>query len=240
MQFGAYMKWHRRVHSPRNIGEFTEKDAKAAQAFLVCAQEGDPSLGECIAFYWLVDPEDGVILDVKFRVFGSAELIGVGDIVCELLLRKSYRQALRIDSSLLESLCGMSINLILFAIEKGAAACMHISVSEIYSASPVAASYGEARKYPNWENLTSQEQIAIITSTIDQEIAPYIALDAGGVQVLDVVHSCEVKIAYQGSCTSCPSATGSTLDAIQQILRVKVCEDLIVVPDMSFLTSDKS
>ena len=63
---------------------------------------------------------------------------------------------------------------------------------------------------------------------------PYIALDAGGVEVLNLVDDHQVLIAYQGSCTSCYSAVGTTLSYIQQVLRNKVHPSLVVVPDIDF------
>ena len=61
---------------------------------------------------------------------------------------------------------------------------------------------------------------------------PYIALDAGGVEVINLLEDKEVIIAYQGSCTSCYSAIGTTLSYIQQVLRAKVHPSLVVVPDI--------
>jgi NifU-like protein len=78
------------------------------------------------------------------------------------------------------------------------------------------------------------QQMTVLEQIIASDIRPYVELDAGGVQVLEVVAHREVIIAYQGSCTTCHSATGATLNAIQQILRTKVHPELVVIPDMSF------
>lgn len=63
---------------------------------------------------------------------------------------------------------------------------------------------------------------------------PYIALDAGGIEVINLIEDKQVIIAYQGSCTSCYSSIGTTLSYIQQTLRAKVHPDLVVIPDMDF------
>ena len=70
---------------------------------------------------------------------------------------------------------------------------------------------------------------------IKNEIQPFIALDAGGVEVLEL-DGLEVKIAYEGACVTCPSATGATLSAIQEILRAQVHPGLEVKPDLSYLS----
>ena len=61
----------------------------------------------------------------------------------------------------------------------------------------------------DWAVLTKEEKLSAICSAIATEIQPYIALDTGGIEVLDLQKDREVLIAYQGACTSCPSATGA-------------------------------
>ncbi|HSX04708.1 MAG TPA: NifU family protein, partial [Rhabdochlamydiaceae bacterium] len=78
------------------------------------------------------------------------------------------------------------------------------------------------------------QKLSVIKEVVAKEIQPYIELDAGGVEVLKIENN-QVHIAYSGSCTSCYSATGATLEAIQQLLRAKVYPELTVIPDMSFL-----
>ena len=68
---------------------------------------------------------------------------------------------------------------------------------------------------------------------IKEEVKSLIALDAGGVGVL-ALNDLEVKIAYEGACVTCPSATGATLSAIQEILRGQVHPGLEVKPDLLY------
>ena len=87
------------------------------------------------------------------------------------------------------------------------------------------------------ESFNREQKIGVIEEVISTEIRPYIEFDAGGVQIVDLVHDRELIIAYEGACSSCHSATGATLNAIQEILRAKVDKTLLVVPDPSFLNS---
>jgi NifU-like protein len=86
-----------------------------------------------------------------------------------------------------------------------------------------------------WEELSLKEKLSIIEQVIQTEIRPYIELDAGGIQIIDLSDTHQLTIAYQGSCTSCHSATGSTLSAIQNILQAKVYPAIQVIPDLSYL-----
>jgi NifU-like protein len=103
-------------------------------------------------------------------------------------------------------------------------------------ASPVdAQQLREGETFPNWTNLNIEQQIAVIEEVIANEIRPYIELDAGGIKIINLIGGLELVIAYEGSCTTCYSATGSTLNAIQQILRARVHPEMVVTPDISFL-----
>ena len=73
---------------------------------------------------------------------------------------------------------------------------------------------------------------SLIEEVLDRDVRPYIALDAGGIVVLNLIHDTELVIAYQGSCTSCYSSIGTTLSYIQQVMRAKIHPDLVVVPDI--------
>ncbi len=49
---------------------------------------------------------------------------------------------------------------------------------------------------------------------------------------VDFINEKEVLISYEGSCTTCHSSTGSTLSAIQQILKSRVHPTLFVTPQL--------
>lgn len=239
-----------KIDNPKNGGCFTPEAAAAAHLRLVVGKEGEAKEGNAVILYWLVDESDGVIVDAKFQLYGQSALIGAAEAACELLIRKNHDQARRISADLLdkhlrdkneghafpkETLA--HVNLVLAAIEDAADKCSDIPFADAYVSPPVSQEVSEMQgNYPGWSDLSVKQKIAVIEEVIDQDIRPYIELDAGGVQVLNLIEGREVIIAYQGSCTSCHSATGSTLTAIQQILRAKIDPFLIVTPDMSFLT----
>lgn len=237
-----------RIESPRHSGLFMPEDAIAHQMRLVIGKEEHLERGWMLSFYWLVDAEDGVIADSKFQAFGPPALIGAADAACELVIRKNYDQASRISAELIDrqvqnangegafpSMYNSLLNGVLSALENAAGQCIDIPLSPHYVATPMQPFAIEGDGYPGWQELSPEQKMSVIEEIVTKEIQPYIELDAGGVKVLRLVADREVVIAYSGSCTTCHSATGTTLNAIQQILRAKVSRDLIVTPDFSHL-----
>ncbi len=236
-----------KIENPRNVGVFSPEESEARGMRLAIGKDGRIEDGNCIWLYWLVDKEDGIIVDAKFQVFGQSALIGAAEAACEIIIGKNYDQAKRVSTDLLDAhLRDRSeehafpketfphLNLVLSAIEDAAEQCTDIPFADTYVAPPVPTSIGEVVEggYPGWMELPLKKKIAVIEQVLDNDVRPYIALDAGGVEVINLLQDKEVVITYQGSCTSCYSAIGTTLSYIQQVLRAKVHPSLVVIPDM--------
>lgn len=237
-----------KIENPRNAGWFTRDEAEARTMRLAEGKIGSMVEGNAVMLYWLVDKDDGIIVDAKFQVFGQSVLIGAADAVCDLLVGKNYDQAKRVSADLIDkSVRDRSdvsafpketyphLNLLLDAIDLCAEQCTDIPFAETYVAAPVPKDIGEVLPggYPGWGELTLKQKLAVIEQVLDQDIRPYIALDAGGVSVLNLINDKELVISYQGSCTSCYSSIGTTLSYIQHVIRAKVHPDITVVPDMT-------
>jgi NifU-like protein len=240
-------KLNAKIDHPRCFGFFSKHQSEERGMRLAFGQEGAIEDGNLVYLFWLVDPSDGIIVDSRFQVYGQSALIGAAEIACELVIGKNYDQARRISAELIDKQVrdrpdvsafpketSPHLNLILSAIDNASDQCMDIPLAANYVAPPAPMDIGEVLEggYPGWEKLSEGQKIALIEEVIARDIRPYIELDAGGVQVLDLINN-EVIIAYQGSCTSCFSATGTTLSYIQQVLRGKVHPSLVVVPDLS-------
>ena len=234
-----------KIDVPRSSGFFTDDEARERTMFLAEGKEGSVHDGNVVHLYLLVDPDDGMIVDTKFQAYGESALIGAAEVACEILVGKNYDQAKRISADLIDKqvrdkgndlafpkAVSTHLNIVLGAIDHAVHACAGLPLPEQYQAMPAPLDFGETLEggYPGWEKLSPGEQSLIIEGVLTQEVRPYIELDAGGVELLEVVNGCEVHIAYQGSCTSCFAATGSTLSYIQQVLRAKVHPDLSVIP----------
>jgi Fe-S cluster biogenesis protein NfuA len=82
---------------------------------------------------------------------------------------------------------------------------------------------------------------ASVSSLLETDIAPVLAQDGGGLELLSVeVHATprmgrpdyqhyRVTIRYQGACGSCASSTSGTLEAIENFLVEMVHDDIVVV-----------
>lgn len=238
-----------KIEKPRNVGVFEKAESDARLMHLAIGFEGKVEDGNYVRLYWLVDKEDGIIVDSKFQAFGQSALIGATEAACEILIGKNYDQAKRVGAELIDRhLRDRSeeaafpkethphLNLVIGAIDHAAEQCNGIPFADTYVAPPMPSNLGEVVPggYPGWMELPLKKKIAVIEEVLDRDIRPYIALDAGGVEVLNLLQDREVIISYQGSCTSCYSAVGTTLSYIQQTLRNKVHPELVVVPDLDF------
>lgn len=237
-----------KIDNPRSAGFFTTEQSAARGMHLAIGEEGRVEDGNVVRLYLLIDPDDGIIVDVKFQLFGQSVLIGAAEAACELLIGKNYDQARRVSADLIdkhnrdrseESAFPKEtyphLNLVISAIENAVEKCVNIPLAASYIAPPTPEEIGEIREggYPGWDELDSKKQIAIIEEVLNNDIRPYVELDAGGVDILQLIRGRELIIAYKGSCTSCFSATGATLSAIQRVLRAKVHPDIVVVPDLT-------
>lgn len=236
-----------KIDNPRCVGLFKKEDAQGRGMKLIEGVEGTVDEGNVVHLYLLVDREDGVIVDAKFQVFGQTALIGAAEVACELLIGKNYLQAQRISADLIDKqVCDHNdepsfpretyphLNLVMGAIEMCTEQCQDLPVADTYLSTPVPVDMADVIPggYPGWKELSLKKKLAVIEEVLDQDIRPYIALDAGGVVVLNLIDDKELVIAYQGSCTSCYSSIGTTLSYIQQIIRAKVHPDISVIPEM--------
>lgn len=237
-----------KIEKPHNVGFFDPKLSEERGMRLVIGSDGEVEEGNIITFFWLVDREDGSIVDAKFQVLGQSALIGAAEVACDLLVGKNYDQAKRIGADLIDKQVrdrsdepsfppetAPHLNLVLEAIEQAAEQCTDIPLAANYAAPPAPMDIGEIVEggYPGWEQLSKKRKITVLEEVLNSDIRPYIALDGGGVELLDLSDNNEVLIAYQGNCTSCYSAVGATLSYIQQVIQGKVHPDLVVVPDLS-------
>lgn len=234
-------KIREKIQNPKFFGSFTPLQAQEKGMRLVIAEENG------LKFYFLVDETDGVIADAKYQVFGPSTLIAIAEITCELAIRKNHIQASRISQDLIDQHVREDKQVQAFSIQANALLNQAISVLEAacekcndiecisndFETTPI---LWDSTENPNgiegWDEFSKEKKIFYIREVIDKEIRPYVELDAGGVEVVDLDDHNNLTIAYSGSCTTCYSATGSTLTAIQQILRQKIHPKITVIPKL--------
>jgi len=233
-----------RILDPLFCGVLREEDLCNKGMRLVIGEKVAEENGERLVVYLAVDEEDGMISDAKFQCFGPTILVGGGEIVCDLVMRKTHDQAGRISAHLIENeMCdptksppqemGAYANFILEVLDEALFHCKDLPFAETYETTPLDRKRGEKKAIEGFAQFSEEKKLSIIRRVIDEEIRPYVELDAGGVEVLEIKQDHQVIIAYQGACTSCYAATGSTLSAIENILQTSVDPSIRVTPDLS-------
>jgi len=234
-----------RIDTPYCGGVFSEKDAEERELHLAKGSFGSIEDANLILISWLVDKQDGVIIDARFQVFGNTVLIACCEAACELVIGKNYDQARRMHTDLIEKHLrdkndtpafleeGMSsLRYVVEAIKEASKSCEGIPLQENYIAPPLMGHSVDVVEggWPGFSDLPLKQKLQVIEQVLNEEVRPFIEMDAGGVEVINLIEGKEVVIAYQGSCTSCHSATGATLSYIQQVLRAKVDPAITVTP----------
>ncbi len=80
------------------------------------------------------------------------------------------------------------------------------------------------------KSASNDPQVLKIDEILDRTVRPGLQADGGDLDVISVEGD-HVKIAYQGACGGCPSATTGTLEAIENILRHELEKpNLTVIP----------
>lgn len=183
-------------------------------------------------FFWMVDPGDGILVDVRFQSRGPIIWIALLEVISRFLVGKNYDQAMRITRTLLVRELGgedrAEFSSLLTAIHACAAQCCDIPLRADYTAPPV-----EVRDVDHivedFFSYTDIEKVRLIEEILDREIRPYIAMDGGGVSLV-ALQDQKLFISYQGACTSCHASVGATLGYIQETLRRHLHPSLEVIP----------
>jgi NifU-like protein len=160
-------------------------------------------------------------------------------------MQKNYAQAKRMSAELIEKSVedralkkgfpegyASFINSALDVLDRALAGCEGLPMPEEFLVTPLDLSDLKKGEYPNWDTLSHEERIGIIQEVLAHEVTPYVQLDDGGVVIKELKNDLTLIIKYEGNCTSCISATGSTLSAIQQILRIRVHPQIEVIPEL--------
>jgi len=184
-----------------------------------------------------VDLSTGQIKSARFRLFGPTLLLAACEGLCAFIEGKTIAQAGRLTPGLLcreldfpTSGAGF-LEIALGALFDALEECSDITPQVI---SPIN-TYVEG-ELPDFDSLNSDERLALIESVLDQKIRPYIELDDGAIVVKELKGH-RLIITYEGACTTCPSAIGGTLQSITEVLRMTVCANLVVEPDMEALSN---
>jgi len=236
------------ILSPRHSGVFDADDTSYQNVRILKEAAGEPEGSGRVLLSLVVDVTDGIIIDAKFQAYGESILIGVADMICEDLIQKNYGQAKYLSVDFKSCVVGdiheffervfRYVDILLEAIRCASSRCVDIPLTKHHASTYQLPDRKEVSKeggFPGWKDLTYEQKLDMIKQAVSEEIQPYVELDAGGVEILSLRNDREVIIAYHGACATCPAATGSTLEAVQNVLRTRLSPELCVIPDPSFL-----
>lgn len=239
-------KIQNRLSSMNSRGWFDEATRRGLH--LIRAQSASAHFA--LHLYWLVDPLDGDIVDSRYQMVGPTALLAAAEGACEWVVSKRYDAASEMTAEHIEQIlrdsrasplafpqeCAHYLNLTVDAVLSACQICAEtIDLPQLPRQTPLPQWSGHrplSETISDWLQLEKSAQLHHIERVLDEQIRPYIALDEGGVEVLDLVGGKELIISYRGACVGCHSATGATLSSIQSILRDQVHEAITVTPKL--------
>ncbi len=200
--------------------------------------------GSSLAIYWLVNEESLEITNASHITLGGPALMAAAEALCSLSIGKKVAQAItlsaddldahfrsRSDKMAFPEESSTDLNVVIDTLDALRDKCgeeFSALSSTLNRAAPM--EKDSAKEYPGWGALTKEEKIAVIEEALDKEVRPYVSMDGGGVEIIELEEGDRLIIAYQGACAFCFAATGATLSYIQQTLNKNVSSSIVVVP----------
>jgi NifU-like protein len=86
------------MNNPQHQGEITQEECDANGHKLIVADFGAESCGDAVRLYWAVDPETDTIVNSKFKSFGCGTAIASSDVMTELCIGKTVKDAVKITN----------------------------------------------------------------------------------------------------------------------------------------------
>jgi Fe-S cluster biogenesis protein NfuA len=227
--------YNKKILSPQFVG-FLEDEKKDDTRVVVVSEK---VMERTVVFYILIDEKSGDITDIRFQVTGEAALIGAAEIICATSIHKNYLFWSDVEITFFEKYYGndnsikIAFEIALRAISKIMDMCFDLSFKNCELDDESFSTMEDYKYYKGWKKLSKEKQLTLINEVIEREILPHIALDGGGVKIVDIKDNNNVIIEYLGACVNCHAATGSTLSFIEHTLRKHLHKELSVIPDFS-------
>jgi len=86
------------MNNPNHQGEITQEEVDKNGNRLIVADFGAESCGDAVRLYWEVDPKTDIIKNAKFKSFGCGTAIASSDIMTELCIGKTVKEAVKITN----------------------------------------------------------------------------------------------------------------------------------------------
>lgn len=230
----------RKVRFPLALGCFQQTSEEYK---ILSAELGSMEEETFVKLSLLVDPEDQVIVDAKYLFYGGLAIVIAMETLASLAIRKTLHQARRINLSLMEDHLQDQIGeepfpkrearYFLFALDllQNAISEELLVGKEEERITPLEPQTEGELLHPDWMEYSDEKRLSIVENFLQETILPYLALDEGGAKVTGIANQTEVILHYYGACSSCYSSIGSTLHAIESLLRQRIFPDIKVIVD---------
>jgi len=86
------------MNNPKHQGEIFEAEAEERGHKLIVADFGAESCGDAVRLYWEIDPKTDIIVNSKFKSFGCGTAIASSDVMTELCIGKTVKEAVKITN----------------------------------------------------------------------------------------------------------------------------------------------
>jgi len=221
--------------NPRHRGVYFLEEATAKGLAFLSTKARDTKV------FWLVDPEEGKVINAKFFTYGGQDSVASGEALCEMALGASIQDALSIrGEDVLARLAaanyfpfsresvGNQVDSLVSAMNtEYPLALAKLSLSGVkHSEEKNARNSAEDEK---WLKMSIPERIRLINEAIDGQIRGALVMDGGDIDIVDIKNDWDVYAEFQGACSSCSASAGSTFMVVENVIRTKVNERLTLV-----------
>jgi len=234
----------RRLNNLHCCGYFSSEDTSEGLV-LVTGFYGSLEEECFVKLFWLLDSSDSSIIDAKFQAYGDTALLVAAEESCVQVIGRKVVQTKLINEDKLELALRDYSNkpslptekryvfaYVVQAIQEAHQRSLALVESSIEDKDPqlLPNDFKEKAFDKQWPQYNKQQKLDMIELVLDEDVRPYVAMDGGGVDVLDISKDDEVTISYKGNCVTCFYASGATLNYIQQALVARLYPNIKVVP----------
>lgn len=93
------------------------------------------------------------------------------------------------------------------------------------------------KKSQDFADLPDTEKKAMVQRLLDQDVAPMLAMDGGGISLTEI-RDWTVRMRYDGHCVGCPIGFMGTRDFIEQSLKMKLDPRIVLEIEDTGIQSD--
>ncbi|MDH5511233.1 MAG: NifU family protein [Nitrospinota bacterium] len=220
---------------PKHRGVYFLEEATAKGMAFLSAKVRDTKI------FWLVDPEEEKVVNAKFFTYGGPDSVAVGEALSDMVIGAPIHEAYSISGEDViarlaassyfpfnkESLVSQINDLISRMKQEHPLALAKLSLSEVKASEAKEAR--NSTEDEKWLKMSNQERIQLVIEAIDGQVRDALAVDGGGIDILDIRDDWNVYAEFQGTCSSCSASIGSTFIAVENVIKTRVNERLTLV-----------